>query len=169
MDGNDKPECIAANDCALLTSFVMFFCALQQIFFGIEQPLNSLLFKHVEIAHMLDSTRARRIVCCAGALGASTVKPLEIHTTWPMECANQYHQFTRADAKCHFSEKDELPQQLASKKGKWTCGNNTMKASAAYPVGLCENIAAGVISTLALTCSEWHIVCKAKGGPAACI
>ena len=136
----------SANDVAVLLSHMLFLCSLRQVFYAVEQPLNSLLFKNPCIASMLLGDCASRVVCCAGALGASTIKPLEIFVTWPELYAIQNLKFNRKDARKHFKGKCQKPKQLAHVQGRWTRGaHKCMKSSAEYPWGLCEAIANGAV------------------------
>ena len=139
-------EVQCANASAQLNTHVMFLCVVQQCFYAIEQPLNSLLFKHTEIHMILETSGANRVVCHAGALGAPTMKPLEIYVTWPKSSAEELLQFTRKDARLYFTAKEQAPGQLASKRGRWTCGTKQMQQSAAYPLKLCTNIAEGAVA-----------------------
>jgi len=140
--GNDyMNECKQGNDCALITAYLMFLCSTQVVFYALEQPMNSLLFKFPCIAQVLQGDRAHRVVCHAGALGASTVKALEIHYTWPEKYGLERLAFSRKDAWNVFESNGTTPKQLAEIKGKWKCGNKLMPASAEYPPALCEIIA----------------------------
>ena len=141
--GNCDSEWVqAANDVALLVSWLVFIANMRDIYTSIEQPMNSMLFKYPCVKTTHDIVDAKRVVCCAGALGAKSMKPLEFMLTIPSECVDLYLRRGRRDAKLRFEEAGIQPTKLAKvNKSGWVCGTKQMAASKAYPSGLCDAIA----------------------------
>ena len=141
--GNCDSEWVqAANDVALLVSWIIFIAYMRGIYTSIEQPINSMLFKYpcVKITHEI--VDAKRVVCFAGALGATSPKPLEFMVTIPSEHVDLYLRHGKREAQLRFKEEDIQPTKLAKvTQSGWVCGTKHMAASKAYPSGLCNAIA----------------------------
>lgn len=132
----------AANDVALLISWLVFTAYMLDIYTSIEQPMNSLLFKYPCVKTTHDIVNAKRVVCFAGALGASSHKPLEFWLTIPSEQVDLYLRHGKKESQLRFAEAGIQATQLArvSRTG-WVCGTKQMTLSKAYPSGLCDAIA----------------------------
>ena len=141
--GNCDSEWVQdANDVALLVSWIIFIAYMRGIYTSIEQPINSMLFKYpcVKITHEI--VDAKRVVCFAGALGATSPKPLEFMVTIPSEHVDLYLRHGKREAQLRFKEEDIQPTKLAKvTQSGWVCGTKHMAASKAYPSGLCNAIA----------------------------
>ena len=128
---------------------MLFLCTVECVCFGIENPLNSLQFTFDCIKTVLETSQATRVVCHVGALGASSIKALEIYNTLPPDVAVRFFSFDKRAAYDRFAESGVSPSQLALPCGKWTCGNpNAMAKSSAYPEDLCVNIVMSVEAVL---------------------
>ena len=141
--GNCDSEWVqAANDVALLVSWLIFIAYMLGIYTSIEQPMNSMLFKYPCVKTTHDIVHAKRVVCFAGALGASSHKPLEFMLTIPSEPVDLYLRHGKREARLRFEEEGIQPTKLARvNKSGWVCGTKQMAASKAYPSGLCDAIA----------------------------
>lgn len=141
--GNCDSEWVqAANDVALLVSWLIFIAYMRGIYTSIEQPMNSMLFKYPCVKTTHDIVHAKRVVCFAGALGASSHKPLEFMLTIPSEPVDLYLRHGKREARLRFEEEGIQPTKLARvNKSGWVCGTKQMAASKAYPSGLCDAIA----------------------------
>ena len=141
--GNCDSEWVqAANDVALLVSWLIFIAYMRGIYTSIEQPMNSMLFKYPCVKTTHDIVDAKRVVCFAGALGATSHKPLEFMLTIPSEPVDLYLRHGKREAQLRFKEEDIQPTKLAKvTQSGWVCGTKHMAASKAYPSGLCNAIA----------------------------
>lgn len=59
-------------------------CRSRQVHFIIEQPLNSLFFQAAWLQDALSICGTSRHVTFAGGFGATSLKPLELHTSVPL-------------------------------------------------------------------------------------
>ena len=98
--------------------FLVFQCTLQLASCAIENPLSSLYVHFDCISSMLTACSAKRVVCHAGALGASSIKALEIYTTLPEKLAVRFFGYTKAQAYKRFETAEVVQVRLAKKSGK---------------------------------------------------
>ena len=146
--GDESVQMVAnGNDCAFPCSVMMFEARIiARAHVGLEQPMNSMLFKYPCVRNSLEQIGTHRYICCAGALGATSEKPLELHLTVPETMAIRLFQRNRTDARSRFERDGVEVKKLAEVRGKWTCGTKAMKTSKVYPAGLDQAIATCALS-----------------------
>eukprot|EP00959_Pyramimonas_sp_CCMP1952_P395427 8285521-Pyramimonas_sp.AAC.1 len=136
---------------------MIFFAATRGVWVLLEQPVNSMFFKHVCVDRALKMCKAVRIHTWLGGFGAATHKPLELHTTMPVT----FHQSLRKsirESKELLGASDKKLYKLnmrkvarsPSKKG-WSAKGwvtksdpSVIKQSQVYPVAFCKVVAAVV-------------------------
>ena len=124
-----------------LRSWLVSLAVTRGLYVLLEQPLNSLFFKHPSVQCALELVQAKRFVTFLGAFGSASPKPLELFTTAPSGTVNEY--LIRGGRACRQVLKH--PSKLTLRRGrkkKWVCGTALLRKSQEYPPSFCKAYAA---------------------------
>eukprot|EP00959_Pyramimonas_sp_CCMP1952_P148202 3100992-Pyramimonas_sp.AAC.2 len=141
-------------------SWMIFFAETRGVRVFVEQPANSMMYKHIAISSVLKLVEATRIITYLSAFGAPSLKPLECFTTLPdQRCAPLIADFRRSKKalerkpnKAPLTQVTKRKHPGSSSKKGWAKDGwvskvhkgQSLKASQTYPVAFCRKLASAV-------------------------
>ena len=118
----------------------------RNVYWCVEQPKNSLLYKHVSMGKCLQTCNARKCATYLGGFGADAIKPLDLYHTMPEPVVKQFLHRTLRWRRARVIMNPKYGQ-LGVRKGRWINGKKKEpQQSQVYPQEFCKAIANAVFA-----------------------
>eukprot|EP00959_Pyramimonas_sp_CCMP1952_P114359 2391126-Pyramimonas_sp.AAC.2 len=120
------PAVKSANFSSVLLSWLLVTASIRNVFWAVENPLNSLLYQVPWMSECILTCAGKRFTTSLGSFGGSSRKMLEIYSTAP---AHLVERFLLRKA-----ERSAKRSRLTSESKGWTTGSRPdLKSSQCYP------------------------------------